>query len=41
MVDLNVIGNSVALFLLGFAYGIMIDLYIDLVRYRRRWKDRA
>jgi hypothetical protein len=25
----------IALFVLGVAYGIMIELYVDLVRYRR------
>lgn len=39
--DWNLVGMLVALFFLGFAYGAMIHLYVDLVRYRRKWKDRA
>ncbi len=27
-----------ALFVLGVAYGIWIELYVDMVRYRRRWR---
>ena len=27
----------VALFVLGVAYGIMIELYVDMVRYRRKY----
>ena len=38
--DWNFVGMVVSLFLLGFAYGIMIDLYIDMIRYRRKWNSR-
>lgn len=40
MMDWNFVGMVVSLFLLGFAYGIMIDLYIDMIRYRRKWNSR-
>ena len=35
--DWKLIGEFVALFTLGVAYGIWIELYVDMVRYRRRW----
>ena len=34
--DWNLIGNSVALFLLGFAYGAIAHCYVDMIRYRRK-----
>ena len=33
--DWNLIGNSVALFLLGVAYGAMAEAYVSMIRYRR------
>lgn len=39
--DWNMAGMALSLFLLGFAYGAMAELYVDLIRYRRRWRDRS
>lgn len=39
--DWNLVGMLVSLFFLGFAYGAMAELYVDMVRYRRRWRDRS
>lgn len=38
--DWNLFGMMLSLFLLGFAYGAMIHLYVDMVRYRRKWFSR-
>lgn len=35
--DWNAFGTGMALFLLGIAYGFWIDLYVDMVRYRRKY----
>lgn len=38
--DWHLIGTSLSLFLLGVAYGQMMHLYVDMVRYRRKWNSR-
>ena len=38
--DWNLAGMILSLFLLGVAYGQMIHLYVDMVRYRRKWFSR-
>ena len=35
--DCSAFGTGIALFVLGIAYGVWIDLYIDMVRYRRKY----
>ena len=33
----HLFGEFLSLFILGVTYGIMIELYVDMVRYRRKW----
>jgi hypothetical protein len=35
--DCSAFGTGIALFVLGIAYGVWIELYVDMVRYRRKY----